>query len=528
MGIIIALIVTLLYYAVGYYVALPALNVHSYGLTLFIMIGAGIFCGIAFIIEKEKAVAVSGIVLAALLLELIIGGLTGAKLFRSRTYASLFVPETVEFSDVITQSEEVSDIALMDTDTAKMFAERTLGELSELVSAYDMDTHCTTICYKGRPMKVAPLAYDTFFKYLANKESGIPGYVLIDPVNNTAKFVRAESPIYYSPSACFSKDLNRALRFYGPTKIYGESFFEIDDDDSMYWVTPVYTPQIGLFGGSVVTSVVIMDATTGQCSEYTMNEVPEWVDIVIDGDTISRYYNWYGELRNGFWNSVLAQTGCFRTTDDFGYKVIGEDVYIYTGVTSCNNSSSATGFVLANSRTGAMSFMTVTGAEEHSAMQAAEGEVSDYGWVASFPSIINVNGEPVYLMVLKDSNNIVKRYAMVNIKQYNVVAIAETQRKVLAKYNALINGEDEASAEAAAETMPELEVPETAVEKTVTVKEIQYIVVNGNTTVYVTTTDGVYRAQFDEKWILVHAGDSVAVTVSPAESGEIGQIYNIK
>lgn len=533
-SIIKATVVTIIYFLIAGYLALPAFTFRSPGFIIYLLIGLGIWIGayLFFIMDDissdTKIAKVFGGFAVLLSLTLLVGWLTSCAFFRSNALSHLIGITTVDFGTTITPSEEVTDIALMDTQTAEMFGERALGELSDLVSVYDVEKHYTTICYQGKPQKVAPLGYDNVFKYFSHKELGIPGYVMVDPVGNTAKYIAVEKPINYAPSAYFGKNLKRHLRAYSLTKLYGDSFFELDEEGNVFFVTPVYTPAVGLFGGKIVTSVVITDAVTGENTEYAMANVPEWVDIVIDGDTVCKYYNWYGKLRNGFWNSVLSQNGCFMTTDDFGYKVIGNDVYIYTGVTSCNNSTSATGFILCNSRTGEMCFMSVTGAEEHSAMAAAEGEVSDYGWVASFPSIINVNGEPVYLMVLKDSNNIVKRYAMVNIKSYNIVAIAETQKKVLAKYNALINGEDEASAEAAAETMIELEVPETAVEKTVTIKEIQYIVVNGNTTVYVTTTDGVYRAQFDEKWILVHAGDSVAVTVSPAESGEIGQIYNIK
>jgi hypothetical protein len=294
----------------------------------------------------------------------------------------------------------------------------------------------------------------------------------------------------------------------------------------MYWITPVYEPTIGLFGAKVVTKVVITDANSGECKTYAMDDVPSWVDIVIDGDTICNYYNWYGTLRNGFLNSVFAQNGCVETTDDFGYKTIGDDVYIYTGVTSCNNSKSAVGFVLANSRTGEMTYMSITGAEEHSAMEAAQGEVSDYGWQASFPSIININGEPAYLMVLKDDNNIVKRYAIVNVKSYNIIAIDTTQKKVFAKYERLLNGEDVDTIEATVEAT-ELEVPDNAEIKTITISEINFIVNNGDTTVYVRDNDGnIYRCPFDETWIIKSVGDKAEITYTEGE--EISQVYEVK
>ena len=34
--------------------------------------------------------------------------------------------------------------------------------------------------------------YADFFKYLANKEDGIPGYIKVDPVKNTSEYVELE------------------------------------------------------------------------------------------------------------------------------------------------------------------------------------------------------------------------------------------------------------------------------------------------------------------------------------------------
>ena len=160
-------------------------------------------------------------------------------------------------------------------------------------------------------------------------------------------------------------------------------------------------------------------------------------------------------------------------------------------------------------------------------MSAAEGEVSDYGWIASFPSIVNVNGEPVYLMVLKDSNNIVKRYAMVNYKSYNVVAIDTTQRACLARYNALINGEDVDAAVSNA-TVDTVEVPTEELQyKSITVSTVQFIVNNGNTTVYIEDINGdFYKSKFDETWIMTKEGDTV--TVGYTTSSEITTIYEVK
>ena len=182
------------------------------------------------------------------------------------------------------------------------------------------------------------------------------------------------------------------------------------------------TARVGLFGGFDVNGVIICDPCTGECTEYELGDIPTWVDRVYDGDLIETKYNWHGMLSDGFWNSIIGQKDCKKTTEDYGYKVIDNDVWIYTGVTSVIDDSSNIGFVMVNARTGEANYFNVAGAEEFSAMEAAEGQVQNLGYDAAFPSLINIDGRPTYFMVLKDKGNLVKQYALVDVKKYSIVA----------------------------------------------------------------------------------------------------------
>lgn len=68
--------------------------------------------------------------------------------------------------------------------------------------------------------------------------------------------------------------------------------------------------------------------------------MPQWVDRVYDGDLATRKFDWYGTLSDGFINSIIGQKDCKITTEDYGYKVMDDDVWIYTGVTSVIDDSS--------------------------------------------------------------------------------------------------------------------------------------------------------------------------------------------
>lgn len=514
LGTILPILLAALVVGVGYYVVLPPLSPYSsqfwtfFFFILAVIGGAGLLIQLANrkIIIVNQSVKLPGFVkvllgIAAVVLALLlIFSIASSQLLRAGTYSSLIHVENGDFAEDVPQSEYVTDIALMDSESARIIGARTLGTLSDLVSQFDVSDTYTQIAMEGVPYKVSPLGYASFFKWLQNGSDGIPGYVKVDPVAFDAEFIRLDQYMKISPSAYLGTDLMRALRFAAPTAIWGSVYFEVDDTGKPFWIASCLEPQAGWFGAYDVTKVVVMDACTGEAVTYAVGEVPSWVDIVYTGNLICQKYDWYGMLGGGYFNSILSQTGCVVTTDDFGYKIIGDDVYVFTGVTSVSNDEANIGFILVNSRTGEYTYYAVPGAEEYSAMAAAEGSVQQYRYDASFPTLINVNGEATYIMVLKDASGIVKMYSMVNVSNYNLVVTSETQTEVFQKYKARLSQSG-------------VNVDSGALEsRTITVEEILYIPMDGSTTAYIRSTDDkVYKIAFQESLLLTGIGDKLTV-----------------
>lgn len=521
----ISTIATLITIAISYYLILPPMNIYSPACWLFI--GGALLVFFLFYMftasivnesmkskrgdnpftkEDDKLISILLIILGLLTVVFLIGGLIGTPLISSSKYAATLKVEESSFEDEIAESSQITDIALMDSNSAAILGNRTMGSLTDLVSQFEVSETYSQIDYNGVPAKIAPLEYAGFFKWLNNKEDGIPGYIYVDPVNNTSKYVEVEKSIQYSPSAKFSKDLTRKLRFDYPTAIFDDCYFEIDNEGTPYWICPVLKRNAGLFGATTIKGCVVLDAATGDSTYYALDEIPQWVDIVFNGERLEEQYDWYGMYSGGFWNSVFGNKGCKVTTDDFGYKVMNNDVYIYTGVTSVNGDESNIGFLLINSRTSECKYFPVAGAEEYSAMSSAEGEVQNLGYEASFPSLINVCGEPTYIMVLKDDGGLVKQYALVNVKQYNIVACATTQGEVLTKYKNLLADNDIIT-----EVVPEI----TTQSVTITVADISFIAIDGDTVVYIQSSEGKYYKQNfkdNESLITVKAADTLEIT----------------
>lgn len=526
---VIAFIILLIVEAVFYYFATPAINIHKPGFWTWIIVTLGLIyvCSLDFTAEriyisdkKNESLGFTPLskyilyMMAACVLVLIVGGFASSKLFMASRYANIIEIEDGDFKTDVPESENISNIALMDTDSAQIIGERAIGSLSDVVSQYEVSTEYSTIDYNGVPMKVASLEYAGFFKYINNKANGIPGYVLVDPVKNEAKYIKLSKPIKYSSSAYFNQNLERHVQLTYPTYDFNGFYFELDNEGNPYYICPVLKPNAGLFGAKDVKGIVICDPCTGDCEYMDVAQVPNWVDRVYDGDLACDKYNWKGMLSGGFVNSIIGNKGCKVTTDDYGYKVMDGDVWVYTGVTSVNGDQSNIGFVLMNSRTGESKYFSIAGAEEHSAMSSAEGQVQNLGYVASFPSLINISDIPTYIMVLKDNAGLVKMYALVNVEKYNIVATGATQKEALASYRKLLaQNEIISDDKTVSEDMPSQKI---------TVKDIRYILMDGETYVYITDKKGaVYKQNFadNESLIFIEENDTITVYYIESEDG---------
>ena len=439
--ILISLAVTLVFGLVYFYISLPALNLQDGAFYSFFFLlclvyvvaslftsgfrmapGTGIREYARFV--KTQCLPV-GILMVLILAVGLIGSLISMPIFRAGAYRDLLAVEDGNFTADITQIS-FDKIPTLDRSSAEYLGDRQMGTLSDMVSQFEYSNDSTQINYQGRPVRVAPIAYADLIKWFTNRGDGLPAYVLVDMVSQEAQVVRLPEGqgMKYSFSEPLGRNILRHLRFRYPTYLFDTPQFEIDEEGTPYWIAPRVVKTIGLFGGTDIQGAVLCNAITGECQYYDIAEVPTWVDNVYTPDLIMEQYDYHGTLVNGFLNSILGQRDVTVTTEGYNYIALNDDVYVYTGVTSANADQSNLGFLLSNQRTKETKFYDAPGATEYAAMSSAEGEVQDLGYTATFPLLLNIAGEPTYFIPLKDATNLVKSYAMVNVAQYQLVAVA--------------------------------------------------------------------------------------------------------
>ncbi|MBO5090756.1 MAG: CvpA family protein [Clostridia bacterium] len=428
----------------------------------------------------------------------------GAEIFNAKAYNNLIKMSDGDFTKDVAEIN-MDQIPIVDRDTASRLAQRKLGEMSDLVSQFEIEDIYTQINYRGKPVRVTPLIYGDIIKWLNNQKQGIPAYITIDMTTQETSLVRLENGIKYSESEYFMRDLNRALRFKYPTKIFGDISFEIDDDGTPYWVASTVTYRIGVWNGQDINGAVLLNAVTGESKYYALKDIPTWVDQVFESDMVIQQLVYNGKYRSGFWNSVFGQRGVLQPTDGYNYLAIDDDVYLYTGMTSVTSDESNVGFVLTNLRTKETKFYAIPGAEEYSAMSSAEGQVQHLNYTSTFPLLLNVSNRPTYFMSLKDAAGLVKMYAFVDVNQYQIVGTGNSVEAAQSDYISKLKNEN----------VSEDIKPETT---SGIIEKINAVVIDGNTVYYIKLqgNDAIYTAKvtMSDKLPFTEIGTEITLTLN--------------
>lgn len=560
--IVINIVVTLIVAAVAYYFMLPPMNLQSYDFYIYWAIVIASYIGAAFVtsgafvkpeyVPYVKKQAIVPVILALVLALIVgVGYLVSSPFFRAKDYAEILTIENAEFDNTISVIDSISDfdkVPLIDKDAARALADKTIGDFSALglESQFEiLEADSTQINYKGSPYRVYPLQYGDVFKWFTNSVmgdnyEGIPGYVRVNLNTQEAQLI-TDFDIKYSTAEHFNEYLARHLRFKYPTYIFGDTSFEIDDNGKPFWVVEHIKKTVGLVGGDDVIGVLLIDAVTGDDIYYTAEEIGAdnseiaWIDQAYDADLLVQQYNYLGKYSGGFWNSIIGQSGVKQASQGYSFIAVGDDVYLYTGVTSVTSDDSILGFFFINQRTKEGFFYNTTGATEAAAQLSAQGKVSDKGWKAAFPILLNIDGEATYFMALKDDANIVKSYAMVNVQQYNVVAIPTQENDDLTSaVSEYIKGLKALSPSVIIDVnFDASQNNSSSGNDTVTglasisgvVTDIRTTVVSGNTYFYIEldNSDVYYyvAAEVADIVVLIDIGDKITVTIDETSEGQL-------
>lgn len=334
------------------------------------------------------------------------------------------------------QPMALDKLPIVDQDLARRLADKKLGEKTSLGSQVKLGDPVIQQV-NGELVWAVPLYHSGFFKWL-NNMSGTPGYIMVSATNmQDVEYVDGYK-IKYQPDNYLLDDLERHMRIFGAAfDGLSDPSFEIDDQGRPFWVVTTYKNN-WLFALPEATGAITVDAATGQMERYTMENIPSWVDRVQPEDFIIRQINNQGEYVHGFLN--FSNKDKMKSSE--GHIIVYNEgrCYLFTGLTSVGQDESAVGFIMVDMVTKESKIYYMSGATESAAQQSAQGKVQQYGYIASFPMILNLDGRATYFMPLKDDSGLIKQYAFVPVSDYTIVGVGETISQAKQNYEAALRG----------------------------------------------------------------------------------------
>jgi len=387
-------------------------------------------------------------------------------LFMAKSYRGLI--EVTEQSFVGSVEDYTTmQIPVVDKGLAEKLGDKKLGE-DNLGSQYHVGEYFM-ICHNNNLYWIAPIEFNGFFPWTNRRVS--PGYVLINANDQTdVNIIKQE--LKYTDSAYLWEDLNRKNYFGNITAWRAdEAHLELTDEGNPMFVETVYKNRIGFTNGKDVVGIIVTDPSSGDSKYYDYFDAPTWINHVVTEEVIISQLECWGKYGNGFFNSLFAKKDVLEVSTGINYVYSNGNMYLQTGMTSVGSDESIVGVMMVDMRTKKATFSRIGGATEYAAAQSAIGKEQEKRYSSSDPIMINLNGEPTYFLMLKDDEGLVKKYAYVNVNNYNIVATATTREDALIEYKRLINVNDSVAAE-------QYEI-----------EEIREVIVGGNSVYYLKFKD---------------------------------------
>ncbi|MEG2349001.1 MAG: hypothetical protein RSB57_00595 [Hungatella sp.] len=360
-----------------------------------------------------------------------------APLFHYKAYRDqLGQPQISEFTDTV-QPLALDQLPVVDKYLALELADKKVGENPGLGSQIILGSPVIQQV-NDRLVWVVPLEHSGFFKWLKNMD-GSAGYIIVSATDISDVSLVTDHKIKYQRNAYLFDDLNRQVRLFhgGMFRGLSDYSFELDESGVPYWCITTYENK-WLFQLPEATGIAMVNASTGETIYYPLGSQPEWVDRVQPEDFIMNQIQNQGAYVHGVFN--FSNQDKFRPSQGNIIVYSNSDCYLFTGLTSVGSDESAIGFIMVNMVTKEAKHYQMSGATELAAQRSAEGKVQQYGYQASFPMIINLDGQATYFMTLKDNAGLIKQYAFVSVSNYTNVGTGETLDSALRNYRQVLTG----------------------------------------------------------------------------------------
>ncbi len=283
--------------------------------------------------------------------------------------------------------------------------------------------------YHGKPVYIAPVEFDGFFKYLSAKQR-TPGYFIIDATSVSAepKFVRKS--MKYTNASYFNNNAQRHIYQDYPQWLVADNSepqLEVDENGTPYYIETTYKSMaLSHRINYSKLHVIAVNAVTGKTNLYTLKNLPKWIDEGITSDVADYMNTAYGKYQRGWLNMHLSKTGIQVPTNSEVISTFDRQgrVQYFTDFTNPrSDADSALGYSMINARTGQLIYYKTHGImDSDGARNNADNNYKAQQWKSSMPVIYNINGKPTWVLSILDSTSAFRGYYYIDAADQSVHA----------------------------------------------------------------------------------------------------------
>lgn len=359
---------------------------------------------------------------------------------------------TYEYTnDFTTKTDELMVIS---TNDINIITEKTAirDTKTSLAQFPDTSRYTSGSIYKqsvnGEKLWVSPINYESILKAWGD-DKFIPGYITIDVTTTKGFNIVNDLEIKYSPSAIWDKSLFRHIHYNYPTVLLYKEAFELDDNNNPYWIVP-YGHFAYFRSFEVVDGVFIVDPMTGEINQYTVDNVPEWVNTVYPANIAENYCKAYGENSLGFFSKCFFASSQFTLTtwtwDDEGddawsifFDADGQMWYASDTTNLKASERTMVGYILMSARTGEILYNdNIKGINGNGICQNfLQPYIEKPGWVLAEPTLYSIDNIPTWFSTIVDENGAIQMYCFGTTT--GEIATDTSFQKALSLYRGMIN-----------------------------------------------------------------------------------------
>ncbi|HEX9039068.1 MAG TPA: hypothetical protein VF808_18950 [Ktedonobacterales bacterium] len=346
-----------------------------------------------------------------LLVALVINGLivVSTTWFDPNAKALAAIPNIQMVSSTKLPPTDVNHIVLVTQDVASYLGQQALASGGQNLGSiyHTIGAEYTLQSVRGHLYWIAPLVYNNVWANIGQWQS--PGYVVVDAEDpNASPQLRTGYHMRYLPDALLNQDLLRHVYLSG--YVYGDladPTLEVDDSWRPYFTVSLMQPTRG-FTGEVVKRVLVVDTQSGAISDYSLAQIPSWVDRVIPADAVHQYLSWWGLYHAASWFNPSGQNQQAPATDtpELVYNQVDQPVWLEPMTSSAASDNSSTGVVLFDTRdmTGRFYPLTGLGVTDNvtTAFKSNPHNIRDYD-VGNI-ELYEIYGEPTWVATFTQSN----------------------------------------------------------------------------------------------------------------------------